>query len=50
MIADNGSTDGSQEIARVNGAVVVNVLARGYGTALLGGIEASRSLHHHGRR
>jgi glycosyltransferase involved in cell wall biosynthesis len=43
MIADNGSTDGSQEIARANGAVVVNVPARGYGAALLGGIEASRA-------
>lgn len=43
MIADNGSTDGSQDIARANGAVVVNVPARGYGAALLGGIEASRA-------
>lgn len=43
MIADNGSTDGSQEIARANGAVVVDVPARGYGAALLGGIEASRA-------
>nr|WP_210772672.1 glycosyltransferase [Panacagrimonas perspica] len=38
MIADNGSTDGSQDIARANGAVVVDVPARGYGAALLGGI------------
>lgn len=43
MIADNGSTDGSQDIARANGAVVVDVPARGYGAALLGGIEASRA-------
>lgn len=43
MVADNGSTDGSQEIARREGAVVVDVAARGYGAALLGGIEASKS-------
>ena len=42
IIADNGSTDGSQDIARELGARVVNVLARGYGNALMGGIEASR--------
>lgn len=41
MIADNGSTDGSQEIAKHEGAVVVNVADRGYGAALLGGIKAS---------
>src|SRR5690606_25099264 len=34
LIADNGSTDGSQEIARRNGARVVDVEARGYGSAL----------------
>lgn len=43
MVADNGSTDGSQEIARREGAVVVDVPARGYGAALLGGIRASRA-------
>lgn len=43
MIADNGSTDGSQEIAKREGAVVVNVPDRGYGAALLGGIKASRA-------
>lgn len=42
VIADNGSTDGSQEIARREGARVVAVTTRGYGAALLGGIEASR--------
>lgn len=41
MVADNGSTDGSQEIARHEGAVVVNVPDKGYGAALLGGINAS---------
>lgn len=43
MIADNGSTDGSQEIARLEGAVVVDVPERGYGAALLGGINASNA-------
>jgi glycosyltransferase involved in cell wall biosynthesis len=42
IIADNGSTDGSQDIARAHGARVVDVPAKGYGSALLGGIEASR--------
>jgi glycosyltransferase involved in cell wall biosynthesis len=44
VIADNGSVDGSQEIARSLGARVVDVPHRGYGNALMGGIEAS-----HGR-
>jgi glycosyltransferase involved in cell wall biosynthesis len=42
VIADNGSTDGSQEIARAEGACVVDVPRRGYGAALRGGIEAAR--------
>ncbi len=42
VVADNGSTDGSQEIARRCGARVVPVSARGYGSALMGGIKASR--------
>ncbi len=42
VIADNGSTDGSQAIARASGARVVEVRARGYGSALLGGIRAAR--------
>jgi glycosyltransferase involved in cell wall biosynthesis len=42
VVADNGSTDGSQEIARAAGARVVPVAARGYGNALRGGIEAAR--------
>jgi glycosyltransferase involved in cell wall biosynthesis len=42
IIADNGSTDGSQAIARAEGARVVDVPARGYGSALLGGIRAAR--------
>ncbi|TYL52503.1 glycosyltransferase family 2 protein [Agromyces mariniharenae] len=42
VVADNGSTDGSQDIARAHGARVVDVPAKGYGSALLGGIEAAR--------
>ena len=42
VIADNGSTDGSQDIARNHGARVVPVAARGYGNALMGGIAAAR--------
>ena len=41
LIADNGSTDGSQAIAEEHGARVVAVAARGYGSALLGGIRAA---------
>lgn len=42
VIADNGSTDGSQQIAITSGARVVNVPDRGYGSALQGGIAAAR--------
>lgn len=42
IIADNGSTDGSQSIARELGARVVNIETRGYGSALRGGIAAAR--------
>jgi glycosyltransferase involved in cell wall biosynthesis len=42
VIADNGSTDGSQEIATRNGARVVDIAAKGYGSALMGGIESAR--------
>ena len=42
VISDNGSTDGSQEIARQSGARVVEVAERGYGAALQGGIAAAR--------
>ena len=42
VVADNGSTDGSQEIARAEGARVVDVATRGYGAALIAGIEAAR--------
>ncbi|WP_222708809.1 glycosyltransferase family 2 protein [Nonomuraea sp. C10] len=42
LIADNGSTDGSQQLARDAGARVVHVDAKGYGNALMGGIRAAR--------
>jgi hypothetical protein len=42
LIADNGSTDGSQALARELGARVVDVPERGYGAALIAGIQAAR--------
>src|ERR1044072_3841788 len=42
VIADNGSTDGSPEIAASLGARVIHVAQKGYGSALLGGIKAAR--------
>jgi hypothetical protein len=42
VIADNGSTDGSQQIAIGLGARVVDVPVRGYGAALAAGIDAAR--------
>ena len=42
VVADNGSTDGSQQIAIYNGARVVAVPLRGYGAALTAGIEGAR--------
>jgi hypothetical protein len=42
IVADNGSTDGSQELARAAGARVVQVAERGYGAALMGGIREAR--------
>ncbi len=42
IVADNGSTDGSIEIAKFNGASVLRVADRGYGAALKAGIAASR--------
>jgi glycosyltransferase involved in cell wall biosynthesis len=41
IVADNGSTDGSSEIANRLGAKVVRVQERGYGNALAGGISAA---------
>lgn len=42
LVADNGSSDGSPQLARAAGARVVSVARKGYGSALLGGIEAAR--------
>jgi glycosyltransferase involved in cell wall biosynthesis len=42
IVADNGSTDGSQQIARDFGARVLPVERRGYGSALQSGIAAAR--------
>jgi glycosyltransferase involved in cell wall biosynthesis len=41
IVADNGSTDGSVELARAAGARVVHVRQRGYGSALRSGIQAT---------
>ena len=42
LVADNGSTDGSVALAERQGARVVHVREKGYGSALRGGIEAAR--------
>src|SRR5581483_7983465 len=41
VVSDNGSTDGSVEIAEGNGARVVHATARGYGNAYLAGFAAA---------
>ncbi|HUO15111.1 MAG TPA: glycosyltransferase family 2 protein [Verrucomicrobiae bacterium] len=45
IVADNGSTDGSIELAETAGARVVHVEHRGYGNALRGGIKAARGTY-----
>ncbi|HEY2072407.1 MAG TPA: glycosyltransferase family 2 protein, partial [Gaiellaceae bacterium] len=45
VVADNGSTDASREIARERGARVVEVPQRGYGSALAAGIDAARGTY-----
>jgi Glycosyl transferase family 2 len=42
VVADNGSTDGSQQLAEEAGARVVDIEDKGYGNALMGGILAAR--------
>ena len=51
LVADNGSTDGSIELAAAAGARVVHVPVRGYGAALMARHQrGARPLRHHGRR
>ncbi len=45
IVADNGSTDGSQNLAEQLGARIVNVPEKGYGAALMGGIVAARGAY-----
>jgi glycosyl transferase family 2 len=45
VVADNGSTDGSQRLARDAGARVVAIRDKGYGNALMGGIAAARGTY-----
>ena len=42
IVADNGSTDGSLDIAAKLGARIINVAPKGYGNALMAGISAAR--------
>ena len=42
LLADNGSTDGSQSLAEAAGARVVQIESKGYGAALIGGIDAAK--------
>src|SRR5262249_43874895 len=42
VVADNGSTDGSPEIARAHGARIIHVERKGYGSALAAGISSAR--------
>ena len=42
IVADNGSSDGSQTIADRMGARIIAVKTKSYGNALMGGIEATR--------
>lgn len=43
IVADNGSSDGSQKIAIENGARLIDVPVRGYGAALMAGIKAAKA-------
>lgn len=45
IIADNGSTDGSREIAASKGVRIVDVEERGYGSALMGGIDEAMGIY-----
>lgn len=45
IVADNGSTDQSQQIAQKLGARVIHIAEKGYGNALIGGITASSGMY-----
>jgi glycosyltransferase involved in cell wall biosynthesis len=45
IVVDNGSTDGSGDLARAAGATVVTEKRRGYGSAYLAGFDAARGRH-----
>src|SRR5213594_1501877 len=45
IVADNGSSDESREVSRASGARVVDVGTKGYGAALMGGINAARGTY-----
>ena len=45
LIADNGSSDGSREVAEEAGARVVLIPEKGYGSALMGGIESAEGTY-----
>lgn len=42
LVADNGSVDGSASISRQHGARVITIAEKGYGSALMGGINAAK--------
>lgn len=42
LIADNGSTDNSVQIALAEGARVIHVIEKGYGAALIGGCDSAK--------
>lgn len=45
IVADNGSTDGSLDIAQRHGAKIVRVEQKGYGSAVMGGIHAAQGTY-----
>lgn len=45
IVADNGSTDGSQQLAESAGARIVHIPTKGYGAALQGGIAAAQGTY-----